>query len=121
MTKRILIADDNPTVRSIIRFCFDSRLNVEVCGESADGRDAVDKALALKPDLVVLDVLMPQLNGIEVAAILKKNLPNTKTVLFTMFGDLIGKHVAAAVGVSIILPKENGMGALVKAVDSLLV
>jgi two-component system, NarL family, vancomycin resistance associated response regulator VraR len=119
--RRILIVDDNHAIRAAIRFCLESREGVEVCGESVDGRDAVAKAQALKPDLVILDMLMPGLNGIEVAAILKKSLPNTKTILFTMFGDYVGKHLAAAAGVNLILSKQQGIGALAQAVSALLI
>ena len=120
MPKRVLIADDNKFVRRAIRTLLTKWPNVEVCAETDDGRKTVDTALALRPDLLILDVRMPQLNGIEVASILKKSLPEAKTILFTMYSDQIGTDLASAVGVTVVLPKLDGLPALVKALDSFL-
>ena len=120
MPKRVLIADDNKFVRRAIRTLLTKWPNVEVCAETDDGRKTVDTALALRPDLLILDVRMPQLNGIEVASILKKSLPEAKTILFTMYSDQIGTDLASAAGVTVVLPKLDGLPALVKALDSFL-
>jgi DNA-binding NarL/FixJ family response regulator len=120
MSKRVLIADDNKLVRKTIRSLLTRWPEVEICAETDDGRKAVDAALALQPDLVILDVRMPELNGIEVASILKKNLPRAKTILFTMYSDQIGQNLASAAGVTVILPKVDGLPAFVRAVDSVL-
>jgi len=120
MPKRVLIADDNKIVRRTIRTILAKWPDLEVCAETDNGREAVDTALALKPDLLILDVRMPELNGIEVASIVKRSLPQAKTVLFTMYSDQIGKNLASAAGVTVILPKVHGLPAFVKAVDSLL-
>ena len=63
---------------------------------------------------------MPELNGLEVASILKKSLPGAKTILFTMYSDQIGDSLASAAGVTVILPKVDGLPAFVRAVDSVL-
>lgn len=118
--RRVLIADDNEVVRKLIREHLELRQDLEVCGETADGLETVDAVQSLRPDLVILDVLMPRLNGIEVASVLKKNLPTTKTILFTMYGDHVGKYLASTVGVDIILPKAEGLSSLGGAIDSLL-
>lgn len=119
MATRIFIADDSQIVRGIIRTFLAQRPNVEICGEAADGRQAIDAVLALQPDLLILDVLMPEFNGIEVASILKKSLPNTKTILFTMYGDFI-KSLALATGVNVIVSKSDGLSPLLRAIESLL-
>jgi DNA-binding NarL/FixJ family response regulator len=119
MPIRVLIADDSDTVRGLIRAFLERRGNVEVCGEACDGRATINFALALRPDLLILDVVMPELNGIEVASILKERLPGTKTILFTMYGESI-KSLALAAGVHAILPKPEGIRPLIQAVDSLL-
>jgi DNA-binding NarL/FixJ family response regulator len=116
---RVLIADDSPLVRGLIRNFLEKKADVEVCGETADGQQTIDAALDLLPDLLILDVVMPKLNGIEVASILKKNLPKTKTIVFTMYGDYI-KNLALAAGVSIIVSKPDGIRALLQAVESML-
>lgn len=121
MAKRVLIADDNKNVRRAIRSILTTNWpDLEVCAETADGRETVARAEALQPDLLILDVRMPELNGIEVASVLKKVLPAAKMVLFTMYSDHIGKSLAAAAGVDVILPKVDGLPAFTKAVASLL-
>jgi DNA-binding NarL/FixJ family response regulator len=116
---RVLIADDSQVVRGIIRTFLARRPNVEICGETADGRQTIDAALALQPDLLILDVMMPEFNGIEVASILKKSLPKTKTILFTMYEDYI-KSIALAAGVSVILSKSDGLSPLLLVLESML-
>jgi DNA-binding NarL/FixJ family response regulator len=116
---RILIADDSALVRGLIRSFLEKKPNVEICAETADGQQTIDAALDLSPDLLILDVVMPKLNGIEVASILKKNLPKAKTIVFTMYGDYI-KNLALAAGVSVIVSKPDGIRALFQAVDALL-
>jgi DNA-binding NarL/FixJ family response regulator len=116
---RVLIADDSALVRGLIRRFLEMKEGVEVCAETADGPQTINAAMDLLPDLLILDVLMPKLNGIEVASILKKNLPNTKTIVFTMYGDYI-KNLALAAGVNIIVSKPDGILALLQAVETLL-
>jgi len=121
MATRILIADDNKIVRRAIRLILTANWpDVEVCAETADGRETVARAVALQPDLLILDLRMPELNGIEVASVLKKQLPTAKTVLFTMYSDHIGKSLAAAAGVNVVLPKVDGLSGFTKAIESLL-
>jgi DNA-binding NarL/FixJ family response regulator len=120
MPKRVLIADDNKIVRKMLKLVLAKMPNVKLCAETADGRSAVDTARALRPDLLILDVRMPELNGVEVASILKKDLPEAKTLLFTMYGDLVGMKIAAVSGVDIVLPKVEGAAALVEAINKLV-
>ena len=116
---RVLIADDSELIRGLIRRFLEMKTDVEVCGETADGQQTIDAAMALSPDLLILDVVMPKLNGIEVASVLKKNLPKTKTIAFTMYGDYV-KNAALAAGVSVIVSKPDGILALLQAVEALL-
>jgi DNA-binding NarL/FixJ family response regulator len=120
MPKRVLIADDNKIVRKMLKLVLAKMPNVKLCAETADGRSAVDRARALRPDLLILDVRMPELNGVEVASILKKDLPEAKTLLFTMYGDLVGMKIAAVSGIDIVLPKVEGAAALVEAINKLV-
>jgi DNA-binding NarL/FixJ family response regulator len=120
MPKRVLIADDNRLVRRAIRTLLANWSDVEVCAETDDGSKTLDKALALKPDFLILDVRMPELNGIEVASILKKTLPAAKMILFTMYSDNVGTRLAAAAGVHVVLAKVDGLPALISALDTLL-
>jgi len=81
--KRILIADDGEEVRQVVRAIFEARTSYEICGEAGNGLEAVEKTLELKPDLVLLDVAMPMLNGVEVASVLARHMPKLPIVLYT--------------------------------------
>ena len=120
MPKSILIVDDSATVRTVIRAFLEGQTNFTVCGEAADGVDAIEKAKALKPDLIVLDLAMPGMNGVEAAAVLKDMMPNVPIVLFTMYSEVLGQSLTSAVGVNLVLSKPDGMGKLVESVQNLL-
>jgi DNA-binding NarL/FixJ family response regulator len=117
--KRILIAEDETSVRNAIRTFIESRSQFEIC-EAADGDEAIKKANALKPDLVVLDLRMPIANGIEVAARLQMTMPNTPVVIFTVFEALLGKPLAKMLGIAAVVPKSDGVGSLLGRIEALL-
>jgi DNA-binding NarL/FixJ family response regulator len=120
MPKQILIADDSGTVRRILKQFLQDRKDITVCGEAANGFEAVEKAKMLRPDLVLLDLAMPEMNGAVAASVLKKLMPNVKIIVFTMFSEDIGKYMTSAIGVDMVLSKPDGMRPLVEAIDSLL-
>jgi DNA-binding NarL/FixJ family response regulator len=114
--KRILIVDDFDEVRSIVRFFLERDSAFHVCGEAADAYEAIEKAKQLKPDLILLDLKLPGMNGMDAAKALKDILPKTKLVLFTAYAESLGGTAwASAVGVDLILPK----GSLVDMAESL--
>ena len=119
MAKCILVADDNDIVRTVIRFFLETK-GFEVCGEAADGVDAIEKAQQLKPDLIVLDVAMPRMNGVEAASVLKRTMPDVPIIWFTMYQEQVGHSLTAAVGVDAVLSKPDGVGGLVECVQGLL-
>jgi DNA-binding NarL/FixJ family response regulator len=118
--KRILIADDGEEVRQVVRAVLEARTDYEVCGEAANGAEAVAKALELKPDLILLDVAMPMLNGVEVASVLAGSMPNLPIVLYTMYNELLGLSLATAVGAKAVISKADGISKLVDCVRGLL-
>ena len=120
MPKQVFIADDSRIVRNIIKFFLKQRTDLEVCGEAANGVQAVVKAKELKPDLILLDLAMPEMNGAEAASILKKAMPDVPVILFTMYSENIGKYLTSAIGVDAVLSKPDGITALVKAVTAVL-
>jgi DNA-binding NarL/FixJ family response regulator len=120
MPKQILIADDSSTVRSVLKMFLQSWGNIKVCGEAANGFEAVQKAKELRPDLVLLDLAMPEMNGVEAASVLKKMMPHVPIIVFTMYSENIGRSLTSAIGVDMVLSKPDGMVALMEAVDSLL-
>src|ERR1700691_3116967 len=90
MSKRILVADDSDTVRRVVR-SYLAQQDLDVCGEAADGQDAIEKACKLKPDLILLDAAMPRTNGIVAASVLREMMPNVRIVLFTMYSEAIAR------------------------------
>jgi DNA-binding NarL/FixJ family response regulator len=81
---RILVADDHAIVRRNVCGVLDAEQDFQVCGEASTGLEAVEKASALKPDLVVLDLSMPLLNGLDAARQILSNLPQTEVLILTM-------------------------------------
>jgi DNA-binding NarL/FixJ family response regulator len=120
VSKQILIADDSSTVRRILKIFLQDRKGITVCGEAANGFEAVEKAKMLRPDLVLLDLAMPVMNGAEAASVLKKLMPNVLIIVFTMFSENIGRALTSVIGVDMVLSKPDGMRALVDAIDGLL-
>jgi DNA-binding NarL/FixJ family response regulator len=120
MSKHILIVDDSDTCRKITRLSLESQLGLEVCGEAVDGVDAIEKARALKPDLVVLDLAMPRMNGVEVASVLRAMMPRVPIVLFTMYDDTVARALALSAGANIVVSKPDGGWKLIECVRSLL-
>jgi DNA-binding NarL/FixJ family response regulator len=118
--KTILIADDSANVRYVIREFLKDVPNLEICGEAVNGLDAIEKAKKLKPNLVLLDLSMPEMNGIEVASILKKTMPDILIVLFTMYSNNIGKALVSTIGVDAVLTKPDGMRQIVDTVNAVL-
>lgn len=80
---KILLVDDNPVVRNIIRRVLEKDADLTVCGEAGDGAAALEKAEALRPEIVVLDLSMPVMNGLEVAPKIRTLLPYSCLILFT--------------------------------------
>ena len=120
MSKRVLIADDNPVMRLFIRSALEIAAGVEVCGEAVDGVEAVQKANALRPDLVVLDFSMPRMHGLEAGFRLKEIMPGIRLVLFTLHKDSIRESDVARAGIDVVVSKTDGMEALITEVRGLL-
>ena len=118
MLKRVLIADDNVYVRYVVRTFLHDQAEIEVCGEAVDGVDAIEKTRQLKPDLVLLDLAMPSLNGAEVALILKNTTPDVRIIMFTMYSSKISPSLTSALGVDAVLSKPDGMGHLVESINT---
>src|ERR1700730_15028443 len=120
MSKHILIVDDSETCRKVTRLFLESQVGLEVCGEAVDGVDAIEKAKALQPDLVVLDLAMPRMNGVEAASELRAMMPRVPIVLFTMYDDAVGRALAVSAGASRVVSKPDGGWKLIEGVQSLL-
>jgi DNA-binding NarL/FixJ family response regulator len=102
---RILIVDDNRFFRELLCKRFDNEPEFEVCGEAENGKEAVEQAMKLQPDLIVLDLLMPVMNGIDAARVLRLLMPKLPLIMNTAFEDELVEQQAHLIGVSEIVPK----------------
>src|SRR5438093_13058889 len=118
-TFRIFIADDHEVVRKGLMSLLQAQPDWEVCGEAADGREAVDKAQQLKPDVVILDIGMPSLNGLEATRQILKSNPQAKVLILTLHdSDQVVREVLNA-GARGFLLKSDAARDLVAAVEAL--
>ena len=83
-TKTVLIADDSASMRLSVRLLLEGRHKELVVSEAVDGLDLIEKAKSSRPDLILLDLAMPRLNGAESATLLRNDMPETPVILFTM-------------------------------------
>jgi DNA-binding NarL/FixJ family response regulator len=116
---RILIADDYEVIRYGVRSLLESHPGWEVCGEAADGRDAITLAAQLRPDAVILDIGMPNLNGLEAARQILKQAPTTIVLIVTMDESERSVREALKAGVRGIVLKSNAARDLVLAIEAL--
>lgn len=98
---RIVIADDHPLLREAMRSTFEQQADIEVLGEAADGEEAVRLIAGLKPDVAIMDIVMPKLSGIEATKQIRKASPTTAVLILTAYDDdryVIGLLEAGAAG-----------------------
>jgi DNA-binding NarL/FixJ family response regulator len=116
---RIIVADDHEIVRQGIRALLDNHPGWEVCGEARDGREAVERSVAVKPDLVLLDIGMPALNGLDATRQILANCPLTAVLVLTMHDTELVVRSALEVGARGFLSKSDAGRDLVSAVEAL--
>jgi DNA-binding NarL/FixJ family response regulator len=116
---RILIADDHEIVRHGVRALIENHPGWQVCGEAVDGRDAVEKARTLRPDLVLLDVGMPNLNGLDAARQILEIVPQARVLILTMHESEQIVREVLEVGARGFLLKSDAARDLVSAVQAL--
>ncbi len=107
MPPRILIVDANARMRRTIRQVVEDSTDLQVCGEGTDGQDAVRQAEKLQPDLVILDLTMPKMNGLQVARAIKQLLPKVRLVLFSLEENQLVGNAAKAVGGMMVVLSPN--------------
>jgi DNA-binding NarL/FixJ family response regulator len=118
--KCILIVDDNASIRHILRRAFEETPGWEVCGEAANGLEAIEKAQELKPDLIVLDLSMPVMNGLQAAPVLRQMLPTVPIILFTLYDSKFLKREAFSAGITTVVSKDAAMETVVDQAEGLL-
>ena len=115
---RVLLAEDHTIVREGLRALLDAREDMHVVGEVSDGKAAVDAALRLRPDVIVMDLGMPKLNGVDATAQIKGRLPDTKVLVLSMYSQDEYVRPAIRAGANGYLLKGSGLSDLVKAIQS---
>jgi DNA-binding NarL/FixJ family response regulator len=118
---RVLIADDHPVVRRQVRSILERHPRFEVCGEAQDGAKAIEEAQRLKPDVVVLNVEMPVLNGFDAAREIKMKLPESAIVILSLNADRHLVEEAKKIGARAYVAKTKAGEALVKAVEAAVI
>ena len=102
---RVVIADDHAFVRRGIRTTLEGRQGWVVCGEATNGQEAVDLVLSLLPDLVVLDISMPGMNGFQASKTIRRLLPAVKIIILSLHDSLLAQREALEVGADAYLAK----------------
>jgi len=108
MLQRIFIVDDNPSVRTGIRTLLETS-GFEICGEASDGLDAVERAPEINPDLIILDVSMPRMNGLDAARKLRDIHPNVPILLNTSHSAVIRAEESLPEGVTAVVDKRENL------------
>jgi two-component system, NarL family, response regulator NreC len=103
--RRILVADDSQLIRKMLCELFKGHESLEICDEAADGQEAVEKAQKHQPDLIILDLSMPKMNGLQAAMAIRRILPNVPIILFTMYANVIRQADAEVLGITRIVSK----------------
>ena len=90
-----------------------------MCGEASNGVEAIRQANELRPDLVLMDLAMPQMNGLEAAKVLRITMPTVPVVLLTLHADLMGPR-SSVLGVTVVISKDDGLAPLLRCLERLL-
>jgi DNA-binding NarL/FixJ family response regulator len=117
---RVLIVDDHEIFRRGLRALLEPSLEWQICGEAVDGLDAVEQCLALKPDIVVLDVSMPRLNGLEAARLIRKQSPEPRIVIITQHDSPQIRSAALEAGARAFVTKSSVGSDLVSAMRNII-
>jgi len=117
---RILIADDHQVIRKSISSILRSRTNIQICGEAVDGKEAIAKARLLKPDLLLLDISLPDSSGLEVATAIRAFLPELPILLLSAYGGQQLTEEVKRRGFQGFISKGDAAKTLLGAVDAIV-
>jgi len=116
---RVLIVDDHKVMRETLRSFLESLPGVEVVGEAENGRVAVQLARDKKPTVVVMDVIMPEMDGIEATRLITTEMPEVKVIVLSMQCDESYRETLRQAGASCFLPKDSAFEELLRAIEAL--
>ena len=120
MAAKILLVDDSAAIRHALRFCIETQTDCEVCGEAENGEEAIEKAQALHPDLIVMDLSMPVMNGIDAARTLKTLMPTVPVIIFSDYSDVFSEKEARSAGICALVSKSEPVSVLIGKARALL-
>jgi len=112
MAKKILVADDNPLIRKMLCRLFEAHEDYVLCAEAENGEEAVALSIKHRPDLVILDLEMPLMNGIDAAGAIKQALPGVPIILFTQYADIAMGSAFTNLPVDRVVSKNDGLSLL---------
>jgi DNA-binding NarL/FixJ family response regulator len=115
---RVLLADDNPTIRKMVRSTLQRETHIEICGEATNGAEAVEQAKQIMPDVTVLNITMPVLNGFDAAREIKKHVPQSAIVILSTHVDKFFLEEAKKIGVRAYVSKSKVGDALIAAIEA---
>jgi CheY-like chemotaxis protein len=105
--RRILVADDNAVIRETLCELFADHATLEICDEAVNGQEAVEKAIKHRPDLIILDLSMPIMNGLQAAEAIRRVLPNVLIILFTLYAEPLGQSHVLLSGITRVVSKQD--------------
>jgi DNA-binding NarL/FixJ family response regulator len=120
MGATILIVDDNPRLRMLIRKLLSQEPDLHVVGEAANGADAIRLAQKLRPDIIIMDLVMPRVTGLEAMQQIKVDYPATKVIIMTVHSEDAYRRAAEASGTDAFLLKRTLMTALLPTIRRIL-
>lgn len=120
MNKSVLIVDDNAAFRRVLRHLFTSQEDFAVCGEAENGREAIEKAQELHPDLIVMDLAMPVMGGIDAARVLSRLMPTVPLVVLSGYSHVFSETEFRSTGISALVSKSEHISVLLGRARALL-
>jgi DNA-binding NarL/FixJ family response regulator len=119
MPKTVLVVDDSALIRHALCELFTFQADFDVCVEAENGRQGIEKALELRPDVIVMDLSMPVMNGIEAARVLRGLMPTVPLIIFSEYSDVFSENEARSAGVSALVQKSADVSVLLGEVRRL--
>jgi DNA-binding NarL/FixJ family response regulator len=120
MPKSVLVVDDDVTVRQMLCCILALEADFAVCGEAENGRDAIEKAKGLRPEVILMDLSMPVMNGIEATRALKMLMPTVPVIILSDYTDVFSEEEALSAGITGLVSKSEHMSVLIDRVRALL-
>ncbi len=117
---KALVVEDNAAIREMLVSAFLSNQVFQTCAEAENGKEGIEVAKKIHPDIITLDLSMPVMNGMEAASELRKLFPKTPIILFTLYGDGLSQTEAAKAGVTRVLSKSTPLPMLMVIAHRLL-